>query len=299
MRSLGSFLIGIALLASAHDARAQAPELLSYQGVLTLSNGTVVVDGLYGIRFSVYDAPSSGTLRFEQTLQVMVKDGLYNVMLSSQAGWSLKDAFAGAPRYMETAITSAPGGSGISPPLILAPRQEVASVPYAITAMSAPAPPAALPSAKAWSSTRTRGYATVTHADSDAMPTSWAVVPGLSQSIALDRPATVHLIASGVATGGNCDLGLRFKVAGNARGSTSWGQHHVSNQDSTNVGDGSSFWGEWTLIGSESLAAGTYSIELEMKTGASGSRCRTVCADKDGSMSNGSECTMLIQAFYD
>lgn len=125
-------------------AHAQAPELLGYQGVLTLSNGTVVPDGAYAIRFSVWDAASLGNASFEQTLQVLVKDGLYNVLLSNQSGWSLATAFGGSPRYMEVAITAVPTGSSLTPPITLTPRQQIASVPYALSTRSpaAESPPA-------------------------------------------------------------------------------------------------------------------------------------------------------------
>lgn len=297
MRSLRSLLFGIALLASVHDAVAQAPELLSYQGVLTLANGTVVVDGLYGIRFSVYDAPSSGTLRFEQTLQVMVKDGLYNVMLSNQGGWSLKDAFAGAPRYMETAITAAPGGSGISPTLVLTPRQEIASVPYALIALSGPPAPAALPSAQAWSTSRTRGLSKQNHADSDNLVSNtFQVIPGLSTSFSLDRAATVHVIASGNLVGQKCGVGLRTKVDGTAATTENWGQRYVENSDPNGAAGAYPYYGGWTLLHHAALAEGSHTIAVEVRPTAN---CTSVCANTTGAMSTGSECTLLIQAFYD
>lgn len=137
--SVSALLVLLALTAS--GARAQAPEMLSHQGVLTLSNGTVVPDGLYGVRFSVWDASSAGNAQFEQTLQVQVKDGLYNVLLTNQAGWSLATAFGGSPRYMEVAITSVPAGSGLAPPITLTPRQQVASVPYALVAKAVDSQP--------------------------------------------------------------------------------------------------------------------------------------------------------------
>ena len=129
---VSAFLVLLALTATA--ARAQAPEMLSSQGVLTLSDGTMVPDGVYAVRFSVWDAPALGNESFEQTLQVQVKDGLYNVLLTNQGGWSLTTAFGGSPRYMDVAITSVPAGSGLTPPITLTPRQQVASVPYALAA---------------------------------------------------------------------------------------------------------------------------------------------------------------------
>ncbi|CAG1002955.1 hypothetical protein BURK2_03179 [Burkholderiales bacterium] len=127
----------------AAGARAQAPELLGYQGVLTLSDGTVVPDGTYTLVFAVYDAASNGNKSFEQQVQVSVKDGLYNIILSSQPGYSLANAFSGWPRYMDVRITAVPEGSALSPPIALSPRQEVASVPFAMSAGKSPVPTAA------------------------------------------------------------------------------------------------------------------------------------------------------------
>lgn len=124
----------------APEARAQAPELLGYQGVLTLSDGTVVPDGTYTLVFAVYDAANNGNKSFEQQVQVSVKDGLYNIILSSQPGYPLANAFSGWPRYMDVRITAVPEGSALTPPIALSPRQEVASVPFAMSAGKAPAP---------------------------------------------------------------------------------------------------------------------------------------------------------------
>jgi hypothetical protein len=110
--------------------------------VLTLSDGTVVPDGMYTLHFGVYDAArEDGTKYFEQSLDVQVKDGLYNVILSNQGGRSLATAFEGSPRYMEVEIKAAPAGSGLTPPIKLEPRQQVASVPYALVARNAAVTP--------------------------------------------------------------------------------------------------------------------------------------------------------------
>lgn len=128
----------IAWLAS--TAAAQAPPVVSYQGVLALEDGRVVDDPEpFGLRLRVYDAPAGGTFGFEQTLQVVVRDGLYNVMLS---GPGIAQVFAGGARYMEVAIVSGPG---ITQPVVLTPRQVVASAPYALVAGSGGAGPAGPP----------------------------------------------------------------------------------------------------------------------------------------------------------
>ncbi|MEX2205209.1 MAG: hypothetical protein WEF50_03170 [Myxococcota bacterium] len=117
--------------------------MLSYQGVLTNADGSVVDDGLYTIRFSVHDAPQGGTQTFFQELQVSLRDGLYSVILSDHDAESLAAAFSAFPRYMEVAIVAPPSAA-----LVFQPRQQIVSVPFALTAgtaQSLTAPPAASP----------------------------------------------------------------------------------------------------------------------------------------------------------
>jgi hypothetical protein len=131
-----TLVLGAAALAPA--AAAGPPGALSYQGVLTDGAGVVVRDGTYGLEFQVLDQPMGGTLLFEQTLSAQVVDGLYNVILTSAPGMPYRDLAAafeegGFDRYMQVTITS--DGNGVLPvPLVLAPRQQIASVPYALVA---------------------------------------------------------------------------------------------------------------------------------------------------------------------
>ena len=122
----------------ARAALAAAPEIISYQGLLTDDQGVVVENGPYDLRFRIFDAPTAGTPLFEQPLQVTVIDGLYNVLLSTNvlpSGAALSQVFANGMTYMEVAIEDGPG---ISVPITLAPRQQIASVPYALQVNAAP-----------------------------------------------------------------------------------------------------------------------------------------------------------------
>jgi len=112
-------------------APAQVPHHLNHQGILTTNDGVIVPDGEYVLEFQIHDTPSaSGTPLFSQQLTVNVVKGLYNVLLSDNGGSSLDDAFDGATRYLQIRIVS---GSGYNN-LTLAPRQQIASVPYALVA---------------------------------------------------------------------------------------------------------------------------------------------------------------------
>jgi len=132
--SFPCLLLALAVALAAGGARAAAPEVISYQGLLTDDQGVVAEDGQYGLRFEVYDAPAGGTLLFRQSLQVTVVDGLYNVLLSTNqhpSGATLAEVFANDITYMAVVIESGPGiGSEVE----LSPRQQIASVPYALTA---------------------------------------------------------------------------------------------------------------------------------------------------------------------
>lgn len=59
----------------------QAPETISYQGVLTESDRNAVPDGDYSLTFRLYDVPANGTLVWEETQQVAVLSGIFNVIL--------------------------------------------------------------------------------------------------------------------------------------------------------------------------------------------------------------------------
>jgi len=136
-------LWGLALVGGA-PAAAGPPPTLSYQGVLTDANGVVVPNGTYGLLFEVFQGSSGGTAVFSQALSVVVTDGLYNVLLSTHGvmPYDLEAAFddANEGRYMQVTIQSSPD-PGMPVPLELSPRQEIASVPYALHASTLSLPP--------------------------------------------------------------------------------------------------------------------------------------------------------------
>lgn len=112
------------------------PELVNFQGVLINEDGVALEDGVYELRFSIFDAATQGEVQFEQTLEAQVENGIYNVLLG---GPGLAQAFAGSPRFLEVTVLSGPG---VAAPVVLAPRQQTASVPYALVSYGAPEPQA-------------------------------------------------------------------------------------------------------------------------------------------------------------
>lgn len=135
-------------------AQADTPGAVRYQGVLTDELGVVLPDGVYHLRFRIYPAPAGGAAVFDQTLRVRVTDGLYAVILSSWSPGVLPGDLAlgldevNQGRFLQITVESDPGGD-LAVPLDLLPRQELASVPYALStgraddaqALDVPAPP--------------------------------------------------------------------------------------------------------------------------------------------------------------
>lgn len=61
----------------------QAPKTISYQGVLTDANGTIVQDGNYNLTFNLYDAATGGTVLWTENQSVAVSKGIFNAILGS------------------------------------------------------------------------------------------------------------------------------------------------------------------------------------------------------------------------
>lgn len=135
MKSLAHAVLiaGLLAFALASSADAQVPQHLNHQGILTDNSGVIVPDGTYVLQFQIYDTPSASTTPlFEQQLTANVVNGLYNILLSDNEGGALGDAFMGATRYLQLKIVTSPGGTYDN--LVLSPRQQIASVPYALVA---------------------------------------------------------------------------------------------------------------------------------------------------------------------
>jgi hypothetical protein len=61
--------------------RAQIPQTISYQGILTDTEGGAVPDGSYNLTFKLYDAAVDGSLLWSEAQDIMVNKGLFNVIL--------------------------------------------------------------------------------------------------------------------------------------------------------------------------------------------------------------------------
>jgi microcystin-dependent protein len=121
------------------------PELINYQGKLVQANGIDPLEaGTYVIRFELFDkavTPAGGdppeTLVWGEQQQVVVSGGIFHVMLGAPGatplvGTAVNDlgfAFGDAERFLQTTMVSGPTGPMNQ---TLAPRQQLASVPFAV-----------------------------------------------------------------------------------------------------------------------------------------------------------------------
>lgn len=127
------------LLALGRPLSAQnVPSLVNYQGRLANPDGSPLPTADYNLTFKIYDAATNGSLIWGPQLfdglvgqghggRVPVVQGWFNVMLGPVAtnGNALSEAFNGAARYVEIAVSNRPP---------LAPRQQILTTPFAFQA---------------------------------------------------------------------------------------------------------------------------------------------------------------------
>lgn len=128
MRLYHFTLFGLLSIVAISPVQAQviaAPSLINFQGRLAKPNGTPVPDGTYSIRFSLWDAVSAGTEKWNQTLaSVQVRNGTFAVRLNTNTANLFDDNL-----WLEIKV-----GADAA----LTPRQQLATVPYAMKASSVP-----------------------------------------------------------------------------------------------------------------------------------------------------------------
>lgn len=119
---------------SISESMAAIPKKISYQGVLTDSNGTPLSDGQYQMRFKIYDAATNGNLLWTEEWtgdsKVTVNGGLFNVLLGSIEPIDLGTLTFNAPYWLGVEVYN----TGSSSYETLSPRHELASAAYALRA---------------------------------------------------------------------------------------------------------------------------------------------------------------------
>jgi hypothetical protein len=112
-------------------ASAEVPAAFSYQGYLTDSVGNPV-SGEWTITFSFYPSAIGGEPFFEETVDVTTELGLFTALLGVDPGNTiLPELFAAGQAHLELAIETEIG------PVLLEPRQQVVSNPYAMYSLAA------------------------------------------------------------------------------------------------------------------------------------------------------------------
>jgi hypothetical protein len=124
--SLAIWVIGavIGSLALAAEARAAAPALLSEQGRLLDKNDRPVL-GPVPMVFALYTAPTGGAPFWTETHTVTLDDGYFAETLGATTPIDVAAFASGAPVYL---------GIKVGSDAEMTPRQEIVSVPYALSA---------------------------------------------------------------------------------------------------------------------------------------------------------------------
>lgn len=118
------FVLGLVCLSSVFRpflSEAQAPSIINYQGRLV--SGTNLVNGSVGLSLRLFNVPSGGSSIYEDSNSVTVVDGLYSTYIGDDTTFgNLQSALGNSNVWVEIAV------NGVA----LAPRERMASVPYAL-----------------------------------------------------------------------------------------------------------------------------------------------------------------------
>ncbi len=106
---------------------AQVPRQISYQGILTDANGVIVPDGNHALALSLYDAATGGTALFSESHDVVVKKGVFNIIMGSKTPLPPTLSFDRA-YFLGVAVDGAAE---------LSPRTALTASPYSLHATSA------------------------------------------------------------------------------------------------------------------------------------------------------------------
>jgi len=133
MRRLAVALAALAVVGSSGTAFAEVPYMLTYQGYLTDAVGNPVT-GDWTITFGLFDVPKDGSPFFEETVDTSAALGLFAATLGGSANNPLDpEMLKGGDVWVELTVETELG------PVVLSPRQQVVSNPFALHASSAEA----------------------------------------------------------------------------------------------------------------------------------------------------------------
>lgn len=125
MQSTATIVLAAALALAALcplPAHAQVPRQITYQGVLTDTNGAPMPDNTYVMVFRLYDVSTAGTVLWNEVKNVPVKDGLFSSYLGDTT------PFPDSVDWTKTYWLGIQVGGDPE----LAPRIKLAAVPYSL-----------------------------------------------------------------------------------------------------------------------------------------------------------------------
>ncbi len=174
-------------LLSALNAPGASATTVNYQGSLADSGGTPLT-GTYAMSFSIYDAPSTGSVIWgpESHPAVQVNEGLFNVGLGSQTVGGIPTTTWNGDRYLEITV----GGE------TLTPRELIRSVPVAGMALTVP------DGAITSNSLNLDSGKVCLSAETDvSLPGGYVsvLIPGMSTTFSLTQPSQVIVGINGLA----------------------------------------------------------------------------------------------------
>ena len=131
MKRFMTIAAAVALVLAVGTARAEPPPQLSYQGYFTDSVGNPVT-GTWTVTFSFFTTPAGGQSFFDDTVDLDAQLGLFSVLLGTEPGNPLPvELFSEGEVWLELAVETDDG------PVVLDPRQQVVSNPYALYSVEA------------------------------------------------------------------------------------------------------------------------------------------------------------------
>lgn len=116
----------VLILSGTSVTNSQVPQIINYQGLLTDNDGKHV-SGNHSITFLIYDVEIEGNAIWSETHNVIVQEGLFNVLLGSVKSIPYS-VFAGSHVYLALKIGNDPE---------MTPRKRLVSVGYAFRAANA------------------------------------------------------------------------------------------------------------------------------------------------------------------
>ena len=131
--AVAAMAVAVWSTAKAQNAAVLAlPSTINYQGLLRDTTGELV-NGTFNITAQIYDTMGVGTSLYSTTKNdVVVRDGVFNIILGDEAGSTLSDLFINSPLYI--GITLDNTATELVETEEIIPRQTLHAVPWAFIA---------------------------------------------------------------------------------------------------------------------------------------------------------------------